>query len=75
MNGAQIAHFLKIVGRGSEVNGIVMVFKSGITVGVGSTVLIGAAGYGVYRLARWGITKCCDYQQQRHNGTEVVCVQ
>lgn len=65
MNGAQIAHFLKQVGHGSEMAGVVTVFESGIAVGTGSIVLIGAAGYGVYRLAQWGIKKCREFQRER----------
>ena len=72
MNAAQIAHFLKDIGRGSEMAGIVTVYKSGIVVGVGSTILIGAAGYGIIRLTRWGIGKCHEYQQKRLGEYEVM---
>ena len=42
MSGAQIAHFLKLVGKGSELAGIKTVFQAGWIVGVGQTLLVGA---------------------------------
>ena len=64
MSGAQMAHFLKQVGKGSELAGIGAVFRAGWIVGVGQTLLVGAASYGVYRLGKWGYEKLQEYIQK-----------
>lgn len=56
MNGAQIAHCLKILGKGSEAAGVVAIFRDGILVGVGWTV----AGGIFYHIGRWGYKKLMD---------------
>jgi len=61
MSGAQIAHFLKQVGKGSELAGVETVFRAGWIVGVGQTLLVGAATYGAYRLGKWGYEKVREY--------------
>ena len=61
MSGAQIAHFLKLVGKGSELAGIKTVFQAGWIVGVGQTLLVGATAYGAYRLGKWGYEKIREY--------------
>lgn len=64
MSGAQMAHFLKQVGKGSKLAGIGAVFRAGWIVGVGQTLLVGAAVYGAYRLGRWGYEKIQEYYQE-----------
>ena len=61
MSGAQIAHFLKQVGKGSELAGVETVFRTGWIVGVGQTLLAGVAAYGAYRLGEWGYEKVREY--------------
>ena len=39
MSGAQMAHFLKQVGKGSELAGIGAVYRAGWLVGAGQTLL------------------------------------
>ena len=63
MSGSQMAHFLKQVGKGSELAGIGAVFRAGWIVGVGQTLLVGAAAYGAYRLGRWGYEKIQELTQ------------
>ena len=64
MSGAQMAHFLKQVGKGSELAGIGAVFRAGWIVGVGQTLLVGITVYGAYRLGRWGYEKIQEYYQE-----------
>lgn len=61
MSGPEIAHFLKEYGDGDELSGVVNVFLTGTAVGVGGTVIIGVAGYSIYRLGRWGLKKVGQY--------------
>ena len=61
MSGPEIAHFLKEYGDGDELSGVVNVFLTGTAVGVGGTVIIGVAGYSIYRLGRWGMKKVNQY--------------
>lgn len=61
MSGAQIAHFLKQVGKGSELAGVETFFRTGWIVGVGQTLLAGVAAYGAYRLGKWGYEKVMEY--------------
>ena len=63
MSGAQMAHFLKQVGGGSELAGIGVVYRAGWLVGVGQTLVVGTAVYAVYRLGKWGYSKLMDYVQ------------
>lgn len=63
MSGAQIAHYLKQVGGGSEMAGIGVVYRAGWLVGVGQTLVVGTAVYGAYRLGKWGYGKLMDYIQ------------
>lgn len=64
MSGAQMAHFLKQVGKGSELVGIGAVYRAGWLVGAGQTLLAGIAVWGTYRLGRWGCRKLMDYLQE-----------
>lgn len=64
MSGAQMAHFLKHVGKGSELAGIGAVYRAGWLVGAGQTLLAGIAVWGTYRLGRWGYTKLMGYLQE-----------
>ena len=64
MSGAQMAHFLKQVGKGSELAGIRTVYRTGWLVGAGQTLLAGIAVYGTYRIGRWGYRKLMDYLQE-----------
>ena len=64
MSGAQMAHFLKQVGKGSELAGIGVVYRTGWLVGAGQTLLAGIAVWGTYRLGRWGYTKLMGYLQE-----------
>lgn len=64
MSTSQIAHFLKAVGKGSEAAGVVAVYRAGWLVGAGQTLAVIGAGYGVYRLGRWGYEKLMEYLQQ-----------
>ena len=64
MSGAQMAHFLKQVGKGSELAGIGAVFRAGWIVGVGQTLLVGITVYGAYRLGRWGYEKIQEYNHE-----------
>lgn len=63
MSGSQVAHFLKVIGNGSEADGIVAVYCAGWLVGAGQALAIIGAGYGAYRLSRWGYNKLKDYKQ------------
>ena len=63
MSGAQMAHFLIQVGKGSELVGIGAVFRAGWIVGVGQTILVSAAAYGAFRLGKWGYEKIQEYFQ------------
>lgn len=63
MSCAQMAHFLKQVGKGSELAGIGAVFRAGWIVGVGQTLLVGAAAYGAYRLGKWSYEKIQEFTQ------------
>lgn len=65
MSGAQISHFLKQVGKGSELAGIGKVYCAGWLAGVGQTLTVVGAGYGVYRLGRWGYIKLMEYMKER----------
>ena len=64
MSASQIAHFLKAVGKGSESAGIVAVYRVGWLVGAGQTLAVIGAGYGAYRLGRWGYEKLMEHLQQ-----------
>ena len=66
MSGPEIAHFLKEYGDGDEFSGVVNVFLTGTAVGVGGTVIIGAAGYSIYRLGRWGLKKVAQYLETKN---------
>lgn len=63
MSGAQMAHFLNQVGKGSELAGIGAVFRAGWIVGVGQTLLVGADAYRDYRLGKWGYEKIQEFTQ------------
>lgn len=63
MSGAQMAHFLKQVVKGSELAGIGAVFRAGWIVGVGQTLLVGADAYGAHRLGKWGYEKIQEFTQ------------
>ena len=65
MSGAQMAHFLKQVGNGSELEGIVTVYRTGWLVGAGQLVTVVIAAHGVFRLGKWGYEKLVDYLQER----------
>ena len=65
MSGAQMAHFLKQVGKGSELAGIGAVYRAGWLVGAGQTLLAGIAVLGTYRLGSWGYRKLMDYLQEK----------
>ena len=64
MSGAQMAHFLKQVGNGSELAGIGAVYRAEWLVGAGQTLLAGITVWGTYRLGRWGYRKLMDYLQE-----------
>ena len=66
MSASKISHFLKECGNGDEWQGVINVFASGIVVGAGATATIGLAGYGVYRLGKWGINRCHQAMVQRN---------
>ncbi len=57
MNAAQIAHFLKNVGKGSEWLGITNVYRAGWFVGAGQAVTVIGGDYIVYRIGKWGYKK------------------
>lgn len=63
MSGAQMAHFLKQVGKGSELAGIGVVYTTGWIVGAGQTLLACIAVYGTYRLGKWGYGRVINYLQ------------
>ena len=65
MSGAQMAHFLKQVGKGSELAGINAIYRSGWIVGAGQTLTVVVAGYGLYRLGKWGYGKLLNHLQER----------
>ena len=65
MSGAQMAHFLKQVGKGSEWAGIIGIYRSGWIVGAGQTLTVVVAGYGLYRLGKWGYDKLLNHLQDR----------
>lgn len=64
MSGAQMAHFLKQVGQGSELEGIGAVYRAGWLVGAGQTLLADIAVWETYRLGRWGYRRLMDYLQE-----------
>ena len=64
MNASQIAHYLKEAGKGSETAGVEAVFRAGWLAGAGQTLILIGAGYGVYRIGRWGYEKLTEYLQQ-----------
>lgn len=61
MSGSQIAHFLKIVGKGSEAAGVVAVYRAGWLLGVGQTLAVIGAGMCGYKLGKWGYEKLTEY--------------
>ncbi len=65
MNAAQMAHFLKELGKGDEQLGIINVYQTGRLVGVGQTLAGIAAVYAVYRIGKWGYEKLAEYLQER----------
>ena len=65
MSGAQMAHFLKQVGKGSELVGIRAVYRTGWLVGAGQTLTALIAAYGMYRLGKWGYGKLIEYLQDQ----------
>lgn len=65
MSGVQMAHFLKQVGKGSELVGIRAVYRTGWLVGAGQTLTALIAAYGMYRLGKWGYEKLIEYLQDR----------
>ena len=64
MSGAQIAHHLKVIGNGREAAGLIAVYHAGWLVGVGQTLVVISAGYGAYRLGKWGYKKLTEYIQE-----------
>lgn len=44
MSGAQIAHYLKVVGNGKEAAGIIAVYHAGWLVGIRQTLMVINAG-------------------------------
>ena len=64
MSASQIAHFLKAVGKGSEAAGVVAVYRTGRLVGAGQALAVIGAGYGVYRLGKWGYETLMEHLQQ-----------
>ena len=61
MNGAQMAHWLKALGRGSEWAGIHAVYRSGWLVGAGQTAVVLIGGYAVCRIGKWGYERFAEY--------------
>lgn len=55
----------KQVGNGSELEGIVTVYRTGWLVGAGQLVTVVIAAHGVFRLGKWGYEKLVDYLQVR----------
>ena len=64
MSGAQIAHYLKVVGNGKEAAGIIAVYHAGWLVGIRQTLMVINAGYGAYLLGKWGYKKLTEYIQE-----------
>ena len=64
MSGAQMAHFRKQVGNGSELAGIGAVYRTGWFDGAGQTLTAMITVYGVYRLGKWGYEKLADHLQE-----------
>ena len=65
MNAAQMAHFLKDLGKGSEWLGITNVYRAGRLVGAGQTLAVIGGGYVVYRIGKWGYEKLAEYLQEK----------
>ena len=61
MSGSQIAHFLKDVGKGSELAGIGAVYKAGWLVGAGQALTAVGAAYCMYRIGKWGYGRLMEY--------------
>lgn len=61
MSGSQMAHWLKTVGKGSELAGIRAVYSTGWLVGTGQTAAVLIGGYAVYRIGKWGYERLQDY--------------
>ena len=53
------------VGNGSELEGIVTVYRTGWLVGAGQLLTVVIAAHGVFRLGKWGYEKLIDYLQER----------
>lgn len=64
MNGAQIAHLLKVIGKGSELTGINRLYRYGRYVGAGQILLAVIAALGTYQLGKWGYRKLMEYLQE-----------
>lgn len=56
---------MKQVGNGSELEGIVTVYRTGWLVGAGQLLTVVIAAHGVFRLGKWGYEKLVDYLQVR----------
>ena len=64
MNGAQIAHYLKVAGKGREAAGLEAIYRTGMHVGAQQILAGGVAVYAAYRIGKWGYEKLMDYLQQ-----------
>lgn len=71
MSAAQIAHFLKVVGKGQEAAGVVAVYRAGILVGAGEVIAGGIAAYAMYHIGKWGYEKLKDH---RHDNKHIAVV-
>lgn len=70
MNAAQIAHFLKDLGKGSEVLGIANLYRAGRIVGAVQALVRVGGGYIIYRIGKWGYEKLVDYMKDRQYLTQ-----
>ena len=61
MNAAQMAHFLKDLGKGNEMLGIANLYRAGRFVGAGQALVCVGGGYIIYRIGKWGYEKLADY--------------
>jgi len=64
MSGSQIAHFLKDVGKGSELAGVGVVYRTDQLVGAGQALIAVGAGYCVYQIGKWGYGKLMEYLEE-----------
>lgn len=65
MSGAQIAHWLKVVGKGSELTGIRAVYRAGWLAGAGQATAVLIGGCAVFCIGKWGYEKLQEHLHEQ----------